>query len=56
MKAQSDEAIGVECAWKPAAAPPPPGPAWLALTALLLALGAWQLFGRWVYVLLAFLS
>ena len=37
-------------------APPPPGRVWLGVTAVLLALGAWQLLGRWIYVLLAFLS
>jgi hypothetical protein len=56
MKPHHDEAIGVECAWRPVQAPPPPGRGWLALTAALVALGAWQLLGRWVYVLLAFLS
>ncbi|MGQ0544640.1 MAG: hypothetical protein ACT4P3_04805 [Betaproteobacteria bacterium] len=56
MKPARDEAVGVECAWTPSAAPPPPGRAWVAVTVLLLALGAWQLLGRWAYVLLAFLS
>ena len=56
MKRLRDEALGVECAWTPGAAPPPPSRAWLAVTAVLIALGAWQLAGRWIYVLLAFLS
>jgi len=58
MKPARDNALGVECAWAPPAepAPPPPGRVWLGVTAVLLALGAWQLLGRWVYVLLAFLS
>ena len=56
MKPVHDEALGVECAWTPAARPAAPGRAWLVVTAVLLALGAWQLLGRWIYVLLAFLS
>ena len=58
MKPVREEALGVECAWAPPAQPlpPPPGRGWLAVTAVLLALGAWQLLGRWIYVLLAFLS
>jgi hypothetical protein len=57
MKPAREEALGVECAWTPAEPlPPPPGRVWLGVTAVLLALGAWQLLGRWIYVLLAFLS
>jgi len=56
MKPARDDPIGVECAWRPAEAAPVPGRGWIAVTAVLLVLGAWQLVGRWVYVLLAFLS
>ena len=58
MKPAREEALGVECAWRPPVelAPPPASRVWLGVTAVLLALGAWQLLGRWIYVLLAFLS
>jgi len=56
VKPARDEALGVECAWAPAPEPPAPSRLWLGITAVLLALGAWQLLGRWIYVLLAFLS
>lgn len=58
MKPVREEALGVECAWKPPAepVPPPPSRVWFGMTAVLLALGAWQLLGRWIYALLAFLS
>lgn len=56
MKPAREDAFGVECAWTPDAEPPPPSRLWLGVTAVLLALGAWQLLGPWIYVLLAFLS
>ena len=56
MKPLRDEALGVECAWAPQPEASAPSRIWLGITAVLLCLGAWQLFGRWIYVLLAFLS
>ena len=49
MRAERNSALGVECAW-PAAQTPATSRFWVALTALLLAVGAWQVGeGVWIH-------
>jgi len=49
VRAERNSALGVECAW-PAAQTPATSRFWVALTALLLAVGAWQVGeGVWIH-------